>query len=114
LRREAKMYDNVLFDLQGSAVPTFYGLFVGMQDGVQVGCMVLEWCPGNDPVTEGKPTEDVLRMRAQAVQRLHKVGVHHGQLYERPNALCVSDGRHFLRAEDGTIRIVDFQRATMH
>ena len=48
------------------------------------------------------------------MQDLHKAGVHHGQLYERVDALCVSDGRHFLRATDGTIRIVDFQRATMH
>ncbi|RPD65000.1 hypothetical protein L226DRAFT_607270 [Lentinus tigrinus ALCF2SS1-7] len=114
LRREARMYDSVLWPLQGSAVPNFYGLFVGMENDVEVGCLLLEWCPGNDPVAAGKPTADVLRMRAQAVQDLHKVGVHHGQLYERPDALCVSDGRHFLRAQDGTIRIVDFQRANMH
>ena len=60
LRREARMYDRVLGPVQGSAVPIFYGLFVNRQDGVDVGCLLLEWCPGNDPVAVGKPTEDVL------------------------------------------------------
>ena len=53
-------------------------------------------------------------MRADAVRQLHNVGVHHGQLYERIDSLCISDGRHFLRAAEGTIRIVDFQWAQMH
>ncbi|TFK81651.1 hypothetical protein K466DRAFT_501781 [Polyporus arcularius HHB13444] len=114
LRQEATMYDNDLRPLQGSSVPTFFGMFTGVHDGVDLGCLVLEWCPGNGPVADGKPTDDVLHMRAQAVRSLHDAGVHHGQLYERPHALCVSDGRHFLRAKDGTIRIVDFQRATRH
>ncbi len=54
------------------------------------------------------------RLREAAVRQLHAVGVHHGQLFERDEALCLSDGRHFLRAADGTLRIVDFQRAFMH
>ncbi len=53
-------------------------------------------------------------MRSLAVQNLHEAGVYHGQLYERGDALCVSDGRHFLRAESGEIRIVDFHRARIH
>ena len=54
------------------------------------------------------------RLREKAVRQLHAVGVHHGQLFERDEALCLSDGRHFLRAADGTVRIVDFQSAFMH
>lgn len=60
LRREARMYDDVLRPLQGTVVPTFYGFFAGRKDGIDVGCMLLEWCPGNDPATSGKPTEEVM------------------------------------------------------
>ncbi len=60
LRQEATMYDNDLRPLQGSSVPTFFGMFTGVHNGVDLGCLVLEWCPGNDPVADGKPTDDVL------------------------------------------------------
>ncbi len=60
LRKEARMYEGILKPLQGAVVPTFYGLFVGKKDGVYIGCMLLEWCPGNDPATDGKPSEDTL------------------------------------------------------
>ncbi|KAI1793975.1 hypothetical protein LXA43DRAFT_875043, partial [Ganoderma leucocontextum] len=106
LRKEAEIYDGPLFHLQREEVPIFGGLFTETtQDGYDVGCLILEWCPGNDHTT---------RLRENAVRQLHAAGVHHGQLFERDEALCLSDGRHFLRAADGTLRIVDFQRAFMH
>ncbi|TBU34481.1 hypothetical protein BD311DRAFT_649746 [Dichomitus squalens] len=115
LRREALMYDGPLADLQGTVVPIFGGFFTGtVQEGYHVGCLILEWCPQNDHTTFGKPTEEELRLRMHAVHELHAAGVYHGQLYERSDSLCMSDGRHFLRAADGTMRIVDFQHAYRH
>ncbi|KAI0756576.1 hypothetical protein C8Q80DRAFT_1116034 [Daedaleopsis nitida] len=114
LRKETRMYEDVLRPLQGVVVPVFYGLFTGKtQDGMDVACMLMEWCPGNDPAA-GKPGADILRMRSLAVQSLHQAGVHHGQLYERGDALCLSDARHFLRGTSGSIKLVDFQHARTH
>lgn len=53
-------------------------------------------------------------MRAHAVNVLHRAGVLHGQLYERADSLCFSDGRHFLLAQDNTYRLVDFSQAKIH
>ncbi|KAI0652301.1 hypothetical protein C8Q79DRAFT_1005511 [Trametes meyenii] len=60
LRHEAEMYTGPLKHLQGKAVPIFYGFFTGNVDGIDVGCIVLEWCPHNDWMTFGKPEEDEL------------------------------------------------------
>ncbi|KAI0673564.1 hypothetical protein C8Q78DRAFT_931675, partial [Trametes maxima] len=114
LRREAEMYTGPLKELQGKVVPIFYGFFTGNADGVDIGCIVLEWCPHNDWVTFGKPEEDELRLRMQAIQNLHLAGVKHGQLYEKRDSLGLYEGRHFLRAQDGTMRIVDFKYAKVH
>ncbi|KAI0375432.1 hypothetical protein BV20DRAFT_933752 [Pilatotrama ljubarskyi] len=114
LRWEASMYAGPLKDLQGKVVPFFYGFFTGRVDGREVGCIVLEWCPVNEWVTFGKPTPEELRQRMDAVRLLHRAGVKHGQLFHRHDSLRISDGRHFLRAPDGTIRIVGFQRARVH
>ncbi|KAI0361153.1 hypothetical protein OH77DRAFT_1492268 [Trametes cingulata] len=117
LRWEASMYAGPLKHLQGTVVPSFYGFFAGNLDGREVGCIVLEWCPTNEWVTFGKPTEEELdpsRQRMDAVRLLHRAGVKHGELYHRHNSLRISDGRHFLRASDGTIRIVGFKHARVH
>ena len=61
LRREAEMYDGPLIPLQGQVVPIFGGLFtVTTQDGCDIGCSILEWCPDNDHTTFEKPTEEEL------------------------------------------------------
>ncbi|KAI0778626.1 hypothetical protein BD413DRAFT_465812 [Trametes elegans] len=114
LRHEAGMYTGPLRALQGKIVPLFYGFFSGVVDGVEIGVLILEWCPRNDWVTFGRPTEGELLKRMEAVRMLHLAGVKHGQLYERRDSLRLYDGRHFLRAPDGTMRIVGFQHAKMH
>ena len=61
LHREAEMYDGPLYSLQGQVVPIFAGIFTATtRDGFDIGCLILEWCPGNDHTTFGKPTEDEL------------------------------------------------------
>ena len=55
------MYDGPLIPLQGQVVPIFGGLFtVTTQDGFDIGCSILEWCPDNDHTTFEKPTEEEL------------------------------------------------------
>ncbi|KAI0639833.1 hypothetical protein C8Q77DRAFT_1152776 [Trametes polyzona] len=114
LRWEAKMYTGPLRRLQGKVVPVFYGFFSGRVENIEIGCIVLEWCPGNDWMTFGKPNDDELFLRMDAIRQLHEAGVKHGQLYDRRDSLRLLDGRHFLRAQDGTMRVVGFQKARMH
>ncbi|KAH9897974.1 hypothetical protein C8Q73DRAFT_640768 [Cubamyces lactineus] len=114
LRHEAEMYMGPLRGLQGQVVPVFYGFFTGTIEGVHIGCIVMEWCPGNEWVTFGKPNQKELADRWEAVRLLHRAGVKHGQLYKRRDSLRLWEGRHFLRAQDGKLRIVDFQQARVH
>ncbi|KAI8981239.1 hypothetical protein BD414DRAFT_420048 [Trametes punicea] len=114
LRYEAEMYTGPLRKLQGRVVPIFYGFFTGIVQGVDIGCIVLEWCPKNDWVTFGKPDENELFLRMEAIRLLHLAGVEHGGLYERCDSLRMWEGRHFLHAPDGTMRIVSFQHARVH
>ncbi|KAH9944014.1 uncharacterized protein BXZ73DRAFT_39314 [Epithele typhae] len=111
---EATMYEGLLDKLQGITVPVFYGLFLGDFGGTPMGCMVLEWCPSSGWEMAESPTRDEVRMRGLAVADLHKAQVHHGQLYAQGDALCWLDGRHFLRAQDGSVRVVDFSAAVHH
>ena len=60
LRSETVMYEGPLRKLQGFFVPTMYGMFSGREDGTEVGCMVMEWCPGNDSATRGRPSPEKL------------------------------------------------------
>lgn len=43
---EAGFYQNELRHLQGTVVPIFYGCYTARIEGVDVGCLVLEWCGG--------------------------------------------------------------------
>lgn len=46
LAREADIYTNELRHLQGTVVPKFYGFYKGKVDGIDLGCMILEYCSG--------------------------------------------------------------------
>jgi hypothetical protein len=50
LNREAEFYSNELRHLQGTVVPKCFGLFRGKVDGVDFGCLLLEYCSGRAPV----------------------------------------------------------------
>ncbi|CCL98100.1 uncharacterized protein FIBRA_00094 [Fibroporia radiculosa] len=102
LRWEASMYENELRHLQQRVVPDFYGFFQATLDGVDVACLVLEYCGG-------VPTRDTCelgRQRMEAAIQLHRAGIVHGDLV---------DNKHFLAASrDDSLRIIDFSRATIH
>ena len=46
LKREAEFYSNELRLLQGTVVPKCFGFFRGKVDGVDFGCLLLEYCSG--------------------------------------------------------------------
>lgn len=54
LCREAGFYQNELRHLQGTVVPIFHGCYTANIEGVDVGCLILEWCGGiiNCPADE--------------------------------------------------------------
>ena len=49
LAHELQLYDNDLRPLQGTVVPYCYGLYVGHIEGLEIGCLALEWCAGRKP-----------------------------------------------------------------
>ncbi|KAH9950918.1 hypothetical protein B0H21DRAFT_408525 [Amylocystis lapponica] len=101
LKWEAGFYENDLKLLQGTVVPHFYGMFQANINGVDVGCLALEWC-GGTPTRD--PTE-FHRQKCIAASRMHDAGVFHG---------CLQNDRHFVVSRDGTPRIVDFSDASIH
>lgn len=50
LTREAEMYKGPLRHLQGKVVPKCFGYYTGKRNGVDLGCLVLEYCSGPNPV----------------------------------------------------------------
>jgi hypothetical protein len=46
LEREVEFYDNELRGLQGSVVPRCFGSFKGKVDGIDVACLLMEFCSG--------------------------------------------------------------------
>ncbi|KAI0688135.1 hypothetical protein BC835DRAFT_1285323 [Cytidiella melzeri] len=103
LRHEAKLYQNELRPLQGKVVPILYGCYAGNVEGVDVGCLVLEWCGGAINCS----LEEISRKRILAACCLHAKGVEHGRLYDR-------EGHHFVMGMDNTVRIIDFSVAMPH
>ncbi|KAF8079023.1 hypothetical protein FPV67DRAFT_1467232 [Lyophyllum atratum] len=103
LNMEADFYAKELLHLQGEYVPRCYGFFRGKEDGVDVGCLLLEYCAGFIPVTE-REIVDHNRAKMVAVCKLHEVGLKHGDL---------ARGNHFVRMGDG-VRIIDFSLAVRH
>lgn len=56
LEREVEFYDNELRYLQGSVVPRFQGYFKTKVDGIDLACLLLEYC-------SGPPTRDPHEMK---------------------------------------------------
>lgn len=54
LNREAELYDNELRYLQGTVVPKTFGFFRGKVDGVDLACLLLEYCSGPPLVNPGE------------------------------------------------------------
>ncbi|KZT74965.1 hypothetical protein DAEQUDRAFT_15006 [Daedalea quercina L-15889] len=126
LLKEAHFYENQLKGLQGSAVPKFYGFYVGRTDDIDIGCLLVEWC-GGEPHPDLWERKYVTRCRRRLQQyhdcvaesvlsfsrqmllvaaRIHAMRVCHGRL---------SDGRHFVASsKDNTMRIVNFSHASVH
>lgn len=52
LNREVEFYTKYLRPLQGKIVPRFLGFFKGRDDGVELGCMILEYCFQYSAATE--------------------------------------------------------------
>lgn len=44
LRRETKMYETKLCDMQGTGIPIFYGMYTGTVDSEPAACLILEYC----------------------------------------------------------------------
>ncbi len=120
LAHELTCYKEVLQSLQGIVIPYCYGCYVGYVEGLEVGCLVLEWCAGSGPLdpTEIKcvplrlyyPPFPMLiprgsRQRMITAIQLHSLGIMHNGLY---------DPRHWVPGPDGKLRIVDFSRAKKH
>ncbi|KAI0347646.1 hypothetical protein BDW22DRAFT_1349679 [Trametopsis cervina] len=97
---EAGIYQRELFDLQGKVVPMTYGCYTAFVEGVDVGCLVLEWCGG----TVNYSKDELTRRRILAACRVHAAGILHGRLQDR----------HFVMSMDHTVRIVDFSEARSH
>ncbi|KAF9469671.1 hypothetical protein BDZ94DRAFT_1180988, partial [Collybia nuda] len=102
LTREAEMYKGPLKNLQGKVVPKCFGFYTGKRNGVDLGCLVLEYCSGPNPVTHLQQFNERVMV---AACRLHEAGVFHGNLVE---------GSHFVKSDDDRVRIVDFSTATLH
>jgi len=102
LRWEAGFYETQLKGLQGIIVPTFYGLYTAKIEGVDVGCLVLEWCGG-------VPDADMCELNRQkllAACKIHRQNVYHGRLM---------DGNHFVPGtQDNSLRIINFSHAGVH
>lgn len=50
LSREAELYSGELRHLQSRVVPACYGFFRGKRNGIDLGCLLLEYCNGPAPV----------------------------------------------------------------
>ncbi|OBZ68367.1 hypothetical protein A0H81_11647 [Grifola frondosa] len=100
LKWEVGCYENQLRKLQGIAVPRCYGFFAGFVENTRVGCLVLEWCGGDLYLDE----IEMNRQCMLAAARMHEAGILHGHL----------DERHFVVADDRTLRVIGFKYAGDH
>lgn len=58
LSREAEFYENELKHLQGTVVPRSLGFFRGKECGIDVGCLLLEYCSGFMAITHHEKEEE--------------------------------------------------------
>ncbi|KAJ7025609.1 hypothetical protein C8F04DRAFT_1046440 [Mycena alexandri] len=99
LEREAHCYAQ-LQDVQGIAVPRCLGHFHSKTKGVEMSCLVLDYCVG----APGEQMYEPHRKIMAAAYALHERNVMHGDLL---------DGRHFVKSGRRML-IVDFAAAVPH
>ncbi|KAJ7647020.1 hypothetical protein FB45DRAFT_186684 [Roridomyces roridus] len=103
LTHEAEIYQGAARDLCGDVIPAFYGCFQAEMKSMIVTCLVLEDCgePMKKPVD--KMNGDFQIELLQTVNRLHKKGLAHGDLY--PRNILVAEGHPVL---------IDLEMSTPH
>ncbi|CAL1694052.1 unnamed protein product [Somion occarium] len=101
LAREHELYMNDLRYLQGKVVPRNYGMYVGVVEGREVGCLVLEWCDSSTLVEEN----DFMCQMMGAATKIHAAGIMHNALADR---------KHRVVDKNRKLRIVGFGNATRH
>ncbi|KAJ7233906.1 hypothetical protein C8J57DRAFT_1090135 [Mycena rebaudengoi] len=91
---EAAAYETGAKELQGDLVPLFYGTFQTDIGNVVVTCTIIQYCgePMEYALRDSDP--DFLTQLVRVVDRLHRHGLSHGDLYERN--ILVKDGRPIL------------------
>ncbi|KAJ6551712.1 hypothetical protein B0H19DRAFT_177009 [Mycena capillaripes] len=99
LEREARCYAQMA-GIQGVAVPRCLGHFRSKVKGVEMSCLVLDYCVG----VPGEQMHDSNGKILSAAYALHAQEVMHGDLL---------DGRHFVKSERRML-IVDFAAAVPH
>jgi len=96
-----------LFELQGIVIPRLWDYMEATIEGIDVACLVTEWCGGTHP-------EDPKLFSAQKLELavvLHKEGWLHGDLID-------TESHHWVVAEDdktgNPLRLVDLTKASEH
>ncbi|KAF8057498.1 hypothetical protein FPV67DRAFT_1430157 [Lyophyllum atratum] len=105
LRREATAYTSVLKDLQGSVIPSFYGIYHGTcSHGIDVSCIVLQDC-GDSIKTKFRelPIEERHAILEQ-LGKFHIVSKCHPRDLAERNVV----------AKDGQYRLIDFHTLIEH
>ncbi|KAK7695331.1 hypothetical protein QCA50_002522 [Cerrena zonata] len=106
LSYEYLLYQEYLKSLQGTLVPTCFGLFSGESNNNTIfTCLVLEWC-GSGTVVDLNIHESK-RLKMLTMCALHHVGIIHGQVDN-------IDSHHFILDDTGRFRVVSFSRASVH
>ncbi|KAJ7110355.1 hypothetical protein C8R43DRAFT_1139364 [Mycena crocata] len=99
LELEATLYQSELKQLQGTYVPTFFGIFHGEVLGELGACMILEYCGGGNISMDERNRKVML-----AACAIHNAGVMHCDLLD-PSHVLISGN---------DVRVVDFSRAMPH
>ncbi|KAF7368933.1 hypothetical protein MVEN_00219500 [Mycena venus] len=103
MEREAGFYEHQLRDLQGTVVPKCYGFYTAKVRGMDIGCLLLEYC-------SGPPGRDFAHIRSQSQGHASYIcspqggSATHGDL---------AGGHHFIPMGHD-VRIVDFSVAVPH
>ncbi|TDL16553.1 hypothetical protein BD410DRAFT_901952 [Rickenella mellea] len=103
LVRESALYEEHAKTLQGTVVPTFYGIYHGIVDERPITCLVLEDC--GDPIEtwlHDASVEFSFKV-AQHLMKLHSVGLQHNNISETN-----------IVVKNGEPRLIDFSNATPH
>ncbi|KAL6304783.1 hypothetical protein BKA93DRAFT_825403 [Sparassis latifolia] len=101
LEHEAKLYNEKLAPLQGTVVPRFYGFFSAVIQGINVGCIVLEWYKETANRADAISAVNINRMVMLLL--IHQAGIQHNDII---------DAHHMLVLPNASIRIIDFSKAS--